>query len=61
MINDPKYVDVRIAKQYAWKPKEDITIYELAHLLSRLFQTTVTEDGFMELPEAVRRHFEEVP
>lgn len=50
----------RLPKQYNWRPKPDITVYELALavpvLLLRLYDI---ETAVKSLPESVQRHFEE--
>jgi hypothetical protein len=51
-------------KSYRWKPKEDITAYELARALDVLLVAASTGGGravsmIPNLPDEVRRHFEE--
>jgi hypothetical protein len=61
-MENPIYFKSTQPKQYIWKPKEDITAYELA-LCVQLF---VIKDSFSfgllieNLPENAKRHFEEV-
>ena len=48
-------------KEYRWEPKKDITTYELAlcvPIFSSQSNVTLAED-VLNLPENVRRHFEE--
>ena len=54
-------IEFSIEKKYYWKPKEDITAYELALCLPIIFSTSwgLVEDMIADLPEAARRHFEE--
>lgn len=52
-----------MARQYAWVPKEDITLHELAMALSVLLPNVagvpaaVINGAIESLPENVRRHF----
>lgn len=52
---------IRIPKSYNWRPKEDITAYELALCLPVLVgKSWYDAEYFIEtLPENVRRHFEQ--
>ncbi len=52
----------RSPKEYRWKPKKDITVYELA-LCVPIFSShsnETLERDVLNLPENVRRHFEEL-
>jgi len=53
---------IHLPKQYNWKPKEDITAYELALCLPVFWGVASSsyEDFINSLPENARRHFEEV-
>jgi hypothetical protein len=48
-------------KTYLWKPKEDITPYELALCLPIMLDKRIMdfEELILSLPENVQRHFEE--
>jgi len=55
-------VSIRIPKSYNWKPKEDITAYELALCLPVLTGKNWYDVEYLieALPENARRHFEQV-
>ena len=55
--------DLRPPKQYLWKPRLDITTYELALAIPILFyglNDYAVESIIDSVPEGVKRHFEEV-
>lgn len=47
-------------KSYFYKPKEDITVYELALIMHVFFVQNIHHNIIATLPECARRHFEEV-
>jgi hypothetical protein len=49
-----------VGKRYNWKPKEDITAYELALCAPAFSMPEAIEFFVRDLPECARRHFEEV-
>ena len=52
--------DLRPEKQYLWKPRLDITTYELALAMPILFYSINYSIEIMldSVPEGVKRHFE---
>jgi len=52
--------DLRPPKQYLWKPRLDITTYELALAIPILFYSInySIETMLDSVPEGVKRHFE---
>ena len=60
----PNYNTFRIntPKNYDWKPKEDITTFELALCLPAFSFTNKYDMEFfiLQLPDNARRHFEDV-
>lgn len=62
MLNGLSSVAIHIPKQYIWKPKEDITAYELALCLPMLMSRGWydMEAVVKSLPDNAARHFEEI-
>lgn len=54
--------EVRMPKPYFWKPKKDITVYELVLCFPLLSWRGWfdAECAISELPENCQRHFEEI-
>jgi hypothetical protein len=52
-------VRVQIRKAFAFKPRSDITAYEMAEIMSRL-DVNFYGNAFDELPNELKRHFKEV-
>lgn len=66
-IADGETFRIREPKKFIWKPKEDITTYELALSVPILTRSVVAgfsiqdvEETIESLPENVKRHFEEI-
>lgn len=60
-LSENLFITIERPKAYNWKPRPDITAYELALAIPILsFHTFDTEARIEALPERVRRHFEEV-
>ena len=58
---DSEFIRFYEPKQFIWKPRPDITAYELALAIPIItFHCFERETAIGELPEEVQRHFEEV-
>lgn len=67
ILADDEIFQIRKPKKFLWKPKEDITTYELALSMPIWARSVVAgfsiQDVFEaieSLPENVKRHFEEI-
>lgn len=65
--SDDEIFQIRKPKKFIWRPKEDITTYELALTMPIWTRSTVAgfsiqdvEEVIESLPENVKRHFEEI-
>jgi hypothetical protein len=48
---------LRPSDVFAFDPHTDITAYELACLLKRLYEPAIHFKSFLDLPEELKRHF----